>query len=411
MAKVLRPTGCCSQPRALWQELRGRRFGCQKQRRDTGSSGKGWRLQGSFKAVRDGQHAAADALVALAEADLADPTAAAARTVPLLGGTRQQVAQRARQHPVIQPSKKLANFRLTTMRRLAEKKKVPVWRGHGADPPKLRLGGGAVSVVAPTAAACNLALQALWAGSRRRRPGAPATTRGQAKARPRTTSSGAPAAAQGSGGGPSIRLDVTEGGPGDDETAPKYKILLALDRLAAASAANRVAVVVVPSKDDLVRAEHLSHHLLHAWLGIIALGAAVVSSGQPQDSGDVYDRSAWLNGVRKVFFSERFATRHKRLMKAFVGITGRKGCKWQVSAAAGQGVTQLDELDDLRRFLLNARRYAEGHRTAGRYDASAVEAQTERATRYGRLVKAAPDGPLAATQGQRLQAASSAATR
>ena len=169
---------------------------------------------------------------------------------------------RASQQPLPESSKKLANFRRTTARRVAEKQRVPVWKGYGPEPPTLRFGGGAAGVVAPTSAARALArrMLVLPAGARARRAGARAAPPGEAAA----SSSGPP---QGSG----TVFDLCEVRPNRVEV--EYK-RLPVARVAA-------AVVVVPSQWDLVLRTP-SRDLLHAWLGIIALGCRVVSHRQPQ---------------------------------------------------------------------------------------------------------------------------------
>ena len=50
----------------------------------------------------------------------------------------QHFMHRASRQPLPEPSKKLANFRRATARRVAEKQRVPVWKGYGPEPPTLR---------------------------------------------------------------------------------------------------------------------------------------------------------------------------------------------------------------------------------------------------------------------------------
>jgi hypothetical protein len=144
----------------------------------------------------------------------------------------------------------------------------------------------------------------------------------------------------------------------------------------------------------------MSADFLLAWLGIIALGARVVSHGQPPGlgCGDAYDAS-YRKTPGKVCFTARFKRKHPHLVKAFTGITARPGSKWQV-VVDGPGVRTVDELRDLHSFLLAARRYADPNRVGGRY-ATAVASPghnagcDERATRYGNWAQRQAQAPAA----------------
>ena len=122
-----------------------------------------------------------------------------------------------------------------------------------------------------------------------------------------------------------------------------------------------------------------SSDLLHAWL---ALGCRLVSQGQPQGPrcGIAYDA---------------------RVPRTFTWIAGLQNSKWKVSGEA-PGAARLDDLDNVKHFLLRSRRYAEPNRVAGRY-ATAAATEGERFTRYGR----AP--PLGAARAS-LEAGPAAAT-
>jgi hypothetical protein len=177
---------------------------------------------------------------------------------------------------------------------------------------------------------------------------------------------------------------------------------LALTRLFDAGLA---AIVVVPSQEDLVQRTP-SSDLLHAWLGIIALGCRLVSQGQPQGPhcGIAYDASCFAL-PRVLCLTERFRTKHPSLARTFMWIAGLANSKWKVSGEV-PGAARLDDLDNVKQFLLRSRRYAELNRVAGRY-AAAAATEGDRATRYGNWPSGAP--PLGAARGS-LEAGPAAAT-
>lgn len=284
---------------AMWLALRGRRFGCYKQRVDKGKRSK-LRFHGSLKAVKATTRAAMDNLVAqsrkTAVAGLADRrrTIAGHRRCDLLAGAAASAAN---------ASKPLLNFRKATEDTKRTKAKAGCWRGFDAQLPAARRKDGERlphMVGAP------------------RTQSVPASTPPRRRTDPRDTSQG---------------QQCTPGAssPLDARTPPKT---------------SKAAVVVVD--DDLPKTK-LTPEVLSAWLPAIADGKAVEVR---KSKAKIKFRPA-VHAPVMITISGDFESKHRGLTKSLRSICSRPSSKWREVRLGGQPVS---DLHTLRSFLLSVQR-------------------------------------------------------
>jgi hypothetical protein len=146
----------------------------------------------------------------------------------------------------------------------------------------------------------------------------------------------------------------------------------------------KATCIVVPSHSDLIQ-KPLSANLLEAWVKIVALGGRVCERGEDvadMQAGRVYDGSVGRVSA-KFGMTARFERKHPRLAHICNALSSREGAKWRKAAPTAEGVSVLDDLGDLRKFLLSALRCKGVNRVSGRYATAEVFEKARGITRYG----------------------------
>ena len=361
----------------LWLERHGRRFACAKPRCDRGKRNTGW---GSLKAVAQLQKSATTTLVAQAARDGGPEAASRRRTI--VGTRLAELMRKVAQTDAPKASKKILNFRKTTAQRIEQKTKVASWPGFAPTLPVLRrkpgqtkgqlLGTPASASSAPATDARAMARRAvLWSVSRR----------ASAKARAATPSTTARAPT-------AYPMLVVCDRPSSGEPAPKY-------RKVSASAAARAKSIMVPSHDDLQKADANSD-LLMTWMNIVAYGKSV----HARDSSEkIVEYKAAVQTVPAVIaLSNRFSTKHGHFAKALKSICQSKGSLWRLGRADEKNATSIDDTEALRKKLLSLQRFPH---IAG-IDCKYASGPTTKLTRFGNVAPARvpkPDLACAATPG------------
>lgn len=336
----------------LWLERHGRRFACAKPRCDRGKKGTGWRLKGSLKAVSLLQKAATKSLVEQAARD-GTPGAASSRGT-IIGARHGDLMRKVAQTGAPEASKRMLDFRKTTEQRREQKTRFESWPGFAPTPPKLRRKPGLTNGhrLGEPARASTMARQALKWKVRRD------------LAKPRAATLGPEASAAASKACPVL---VVCNKPSGDEPARKY-------RKVTSSVAARAKAIVVPSHDDLHKAD-ASDDMLMTWLSIVAYGKTVHARNEPKKPV-TYTAAA----PAAVTCSERFSQKHKRLTAALQTICTSKSSRWQTAPAGEKRAVQIDDFEDLRKLLISSQRLPHIAGVESKYAAAAETATT---TRFG----------------------------
>ena len=234
-------------------------------------------------------------------------------------------------------TKKLSDLRKTTKERLDMKRRTPDWAGYSSNPPALRRKTG--------------------------------TTTGKRLAEPREAR--VPVISK-----PALRQWITRDSrfaarkrAGTTEAKPvplrqvkrPERVLKCADstsyRKLKTNIVKAAEVVAVPSAHDLARTgtAKLDVNRLVTWLGIIAHGRTV--HGEVDKTVTAFEPASQVVPQR-LAFTDKFASKHARIVKEYKRVAGTSGSLWSVveSGAKNCAATPIASVDEFRQFLLKTLR-------------------------------------------------------